>query len=300
MKLQIDQSTCATAPAQGTLVASVQMEPRIGQTAQNVMRSLRLIEEAAAAGAQLVVLPELANTGYMFESRAEALELAEPIPGGPSALAWIDAARSLGIHIAAGITERDGDHLYNSALLAGPDGMVGTYRKLHLWNQENLIFERGNLGLPVFDTRIGKLGIAICYDGWFPEVYRLLSMQGADIICVPTNWVPMPGESEQGMPMAHILTMAAAHSNGVSIVCANRTGIERAQPFLGRSLIAGAQGWPLAGPASVDAESILYARIDIAQSREARRFNAFNEVFSDRRDDVYELSRNLNPTGARS
>ncbi|MBK5051604.1 nitrilase family protein [Burkholderia sp. R-70006] len=287
--LQISQSTREAASAQGTLVASVQMELRIGEKAENVAHSIRLIEEAAAAGAMLVVLPELANTGYVFESREEALELAEPVPEGETSCAWIDAARSLGIYVAAGIAEREGSRLYNSALLVGPDGYIGTYRKLHLWNEENRIFERGNLGLPVFETSIGKLAIAICYDGWFPEVYRLQSAKGADIICVPTNWVPMPGQPEQSAAMANILTVAAAHSNGVSIVCANRIGVERTQPFIGQSLIVGAQGWPLAGPASPDQEEILYARINVEQSRKSRRLNAFNEVLSDRRDDVYDL-----------
>ncbi|WP_246257882.1 nitrilase family protein [Pararobbsia alpina] len=265
------------------------MEPRIGQKKQNVMRTLRLIEEAAIAGAKLVVLPELANTGYMFESREEALGLAERIADGATVRAWTDAARSLGIHIAGGIAEFGGDgRLYNAALLAGPQGVIGTYRKLHLWNDEHRIFDRGNLGLPVFETGIGKLAMAICYDGWFPEVYRLLAAQDADIICVPTNWVPMPGQPAHSAAMAHILTMAAAHSNGVSIVCANRIGTERTQPFIGQSLIVGARGWPLAGPASTDGECILYARIDREQSRQARRFNVFNEVLSDRRGDVYD------------
>jgi N-carbamoylputrescine amidase len=287
--LQTPSSSPATLTLPGTLVASVQMEPRVGQKKQNVLRTLSLIDEAAAAGAQLVVLPELANTGYMFENRDEALGQAESIPGGATANAWTDAARSLGIHIAGGIAELGEDgRLYNSALLVGPQGVIGTYRKLHLWNEEHRIFERGNQGLPVFETAIGKLAIAICYDGWFPEVYRLLAAQGADIICVPTNWVPMPGQPAHGMAMAHVLTMAAAHSNGVSIVCANRIGIERAQPFIGQSLIVGPRGWPLAGPASTDGECILYARIDREQSRQARRFNAFNEVFSDRRGDVYD------------
>jgi N-carbamoylputrescine amidase len=265
------------------------MEPRIGQKRQNVLRSLRLINEAAAAGAKLVVLPELVNTGYMFDSREEALEEAEPISGGATASIWTDAARSLGIHIAAGIAELGDDgRLYNSALLTGPQGVIGTYRKLHLWNEENRIFDRGNHGLPVFETALGKLAIAICYDGWFPEVYRLLAAQGADMICVPTNWVPMPRQPADGMAMAHMLTMAAAHSNGISIICANRIGTERAQPFIGQSLIVGPHGWPLAGPASVDGECILYARIDREAAREARRFNAFNDVLGDRRGDVYD------------
>ena len=152
----------------------------------------------------------------------------------------------------AGIAERDGGRLYNSALVAGPQGYLGTYRKLHLWGDENLYFEPGDLGLPVFHTEFGRLGVAICYDGWFPEVYRLLAMRGADIVAVPTNWVPMPGQTPDGPAMAHALAIAGAHSNGLTVACADRVGIERGQPFVGRSLIVGAQGWTVAGPASHD------------------------------------------------
>jgi len=271
-----------------SVVASIQMEPRIGETADNVARSIRMIEEAASSGAALVVLPELANTGYVFASRAEAFDLAEGVPEGASASAWIEAAKRLNIHLVAGIAERDGDRLFNSALVAGPRGHIGVYRKLHLWGDEHLFFEAGDAGLPVFHTEIGRLAVAICYDGWFPEVYRLLAMKGADIVCVPTNWVPMPGQSAERTAMANTLTMASAHSNGLNIVCANRIGTERGQPFIGQSLIVGAQGWPLAGPATPDREEILYARINLKQSRHARHLNAFNDVLRDRRDDIYD------------
>lgn len=270
-----------------TIVASIQMEPRVGHKSDNVARSVSLIEKAAESGASLVVLPELANSGYVFASREEAFELAEAVPDGESSKAWIEAAQRLRIHVVAGIAERDGDRLYNSALLVGPSGYLGTYRKLHLWGDEHLFFESGDRGLPVFHTEIGRLSAVICYDGWFPEVYRLLAMQGADIVCMPTNWVPMPGQSSERMAMANTLAMAAAHSNGLNIVCANRVGVERGQSFIGQSLIVGAQGWPLAGPASTDREEVLYAPINLKSSRYARHLNAFNDVLRDRRDDIY-------------
>ena len=115
-----------------------------------------------------------------------------------------------------------------TALVAGPQGYLGTYRKLHLWGDENLYFEPGDLGLPVFHTEFGRLGVAICYDGWFPEVYRLLAMRGADIVAVPTNWVPMPGQTPDGPAMAHALAIAGAHSNGLTVACADRG--HRARP----------------------------------------------------------------------
>lgn len=270
------------------LVASAQMEPRVGHLADNIARSLALIEDAAAQGAALVVLPELTSSGYVFASREEAFSLSEPVPGGPSVQAWSAAARRLNLHIVAGVNERAGHKLYNSAVLVGPDGLVGTYRKLHLWGDEHLFFEAGDLGLPVFHTPIGRLAAVVCYDGWFPEVYRLLAMRGADIVCMPTNWVPMPGQDGHGMAMANLLAMAAAHSNGLNIVCANRIGTERGQPFIGRSVVVGADGWPLAGPGSADREELLLARVNLKRSRRARHLNAFNDVLRDRRDDVYD------------
>ena len=264
------------------------MEPHIGRKDQNVARSIALIERAAAGGAALVVLPELANTGYVFASRAEAFSLAESVPDGPTTRAWIDAAQRCKVHIVAGIAERDGDRLYNSAAIIGPTGWLGTYRKLHLWGDEHLYFEAGNKGLPVFHTEWGRLGVVICYDGWFPEVYRLLAMQGADIVAMPTNWVPMPGQSANCPAMANTLAMASAHSNALNIVCANRIGNEREQLFIGQSLIVDAQGWPLAGPASIDAEEVLLAQIHLKATRQERQLNAFNHVLRDRRDDLYD------------
>jgi N-carbamoylputrescine amidase len=196
------------------VVASVQMEPHVGDTAANVARSVQLIEQAAARGAAIVVLPELANSGYVFASRAEAFALAEPVPHGPSTQAWAEVARRCNVHVVAGIAEREDERLYNAAAVLGPRGWLGTYRKLHLWGDEHLFFEPGNKGLPVFHTELGRLGVLICYDGWFPETYRLLAMQGVDIVCMPTNWVPMPQQPADRPAMATTLAMAGAHSNG--------------------------------------------------------------------------------------
>lgn len=276
------------AAASAIHVASVQTAPVMGEVAANVARSIELVEQAAAQGARLVVLPELANTGYMFASRQEAHALAESVPDGPSSRAWIALAQRLGIYLVAGIAERSGGRLYNAAIIAGPDGYLGTYRKLHLWGDENLFFEPGDLGLPVFHTELGRIGVAICYDGWFPEVYRLLALRGADIVAVPTNWVPMPGQTPDGPAMAHALAIAGAHSNGLTLVCADRVGVERGQPFVGRSLIVGSQGWTSAGPASHDREEVLLAPVDVMASRRARQLNDFNHVLRDRRRDLYD------------
>jgi N-carbamoylputrescine amidase len=269
-------------------VACLQTEPHVGDKEGNVARSLQLIERAAAAGARLAVLPELANSGYVFATREEAFSLAEPVPAGPTTQAWMEAARRHGIVIAAGICERDGEVLYNAAVVVGPDGFIGKYRKNHLWGAENLFFEPGNLGIPVFRIGAGRIACAICYDIWFPETFRLAALQGADMLCVPTNWVPMPGQPDSLPVMANILSMSGAHSNSMFVAAADRVGTERGQPFLGNSLIVSHTGWPVAGPASADTEAMLIADVNLADARRRRTLNEFNQLLRDRRIDVYD------------
>jgi len=268
-------------------LACIQMQPSFGDVASNVARSVQLIEQAASQGANLVVLPELCNSGYVFSNREEAFAVAEEIPAGRTASAWMECAARHRLHLVAGICERAGNRLYNSAVVIGPQGYIGTFRKVHLWNEEALYFEPGDLGFPVFHTPIGRIGVAICYDGWFPETFRLCALQGADIVCVPTNWVPIPGQAEGRQAMANILAMAAAHSNSMYIACADRVGVERGQPFEGQSLIVSYTGWPVAGPASRDLEEIVVAEIDLGEARRKRNWKAFNQVLRDRRTDVY-------------
>ncbi|HEY7516759.1 MAG TPA: nitrilase family protein [Methylomirabilota bacterium] len=269
-------------------IACIQMEPVVGKKDQNVKRSLELVQKAAAQGARLIVLPELCNSGYVFESREEAFALAEEIPQGPTCKAWMDIAQRHGLHLVAGISERDGQALYNAAVVIGPSGHIGTFRKVHLWGAENLFFEPGNLGFPVFKTPLGRIGTFICYDGWFPESYRLCALQGADIVCIPTNWVPIPGQDERREAMANILCMAAAHSNSIFVAAADRVGVERGQPFIGQSVIVSYTGWPIGGPATPDREEIIYAEANLADARRKRSWNEYNQVLRDRRIDVYD------------
>lgn len=269
-------------------IACIQMEPVVGEKQRNVQRSLEFIERAAANGARLVVLPELCNSGYVFNSRDEAFALAEEVPAGPTCRGWEEVARKHGLHIVAGINEREGQTLYNAAAVIGPSGHMGTFRKVHLWDEENLFFEPGNLGFPVFQTPLGRIGALICYDGWFPESFRLCALQGADIVCIPTNWVPIPGQAQDREAMANILCMAAAHSNSLFVAAADRVGVERGQPFIGQSVIVSYTGWPIGGSASLDREEIIYAEANLADARRRRNWNAFNQVLRDRRTDLYD------------
>lgn len=268
------------------LIACIQMEPVIGDKPTNIARSIGFIETAVERGAELVVLPELANTGYVFRDRQEAAELAEPVPGGETTAAWSEIASRRNITIVAGITERAGDTLFNSAVVIGPDGYIGRFRKVHLWGDEKKVFSPGDLGFPVFQMPFGRLAVAICYDGWFPETFRAAALQGADILCVPTNWVPMPGQPADRHAMANTLVMAGAHSNNLFVACADRIGVERGQPFEGQSLIVDRHGWPIAGPASRHREEILIAEIDLRLGASVG-VGSNNDVLQDRRPEVY-------------
>ena len=273
-------------------VAVVQFDPQVGiqHSQANLEHSLELARKAAMNGANLIVLPELANTGYLFGTRQEAFLHAELIPEGPSMQAWLDFARKHQVYLAAGLAERDGVQLFDSAVLVGPGGFIGKYRKAHLWNREKLWFTPGNLGFPVFDTPIGRIGLLICWDIWFPEVPRLLSLQGADIICSLNNWIwtPPPLFDDSGKCMASYLTMTAAHANNVFIAAANRIGEEQGERYLGCSLITGTNGWPIGKVASADEQTILYADIDLTSARSAPIWNSLNDLHRDRRVDVYD------------
>jgi predicted amidohydrolase len=259
-----------------------------GDVAANAADIVAAAASAAEKGAALVVIPELCTTGYVFADRAEAESLAEEIPDGPTTQTLIELCRRLDIHLVAGIAERDDGFIYNSAVLLSPAGHLGTYRKLHLWNKENEIFEPGNLGLPVFETALGCIGLLICYDAWFPEAFRVLTLRGADAICLPTNWVPIPGQRADRPAMALALCQSAAHVNCVHVVAADRVGSERGQPFIGQSVIVGPTGWPLAGPASSDSTETLLGSTDLRSGQRARRWNEYNNPILDRRPSEYE------------
>jgi predicted amidohydrolase len=272
-------------------VAAVQFDMHVGVENKdtNLAASIRHIHDAAAKGARLIVLPELASTGYSFDTKEEAYAHAEEVPTGPTCQAWIETAQTTNTYIVAGVAEVDGVHLYDTAVLIGPEGYIGRYRKTHLWNREKLIFTTGD-SYPVFDTRIGRIGLLICWDIWFPEVARILAAQGADVICSVNNWVwtPPPLFDKAGNCMASYLTMATSHSNNIPIVAADRVGEERGGKFLGCSLITGTNGWPIGDIADAEEPTTLYADLDLAASRSALIWSDLNDLARDRRTDLYD------------
>ncbi|HEY0186431.1 MAG TPA: nitrilase family protein [Cellulomonas sp.] len=275
-------------PTTGVLVACAQIEPVLGDVAANTALTCAAVRSAADAGADLVVLPEAASAGYMFTDAAHARSLAQGLDG-PTIAAWAGLAAQTGTWICGGFTELDGDRVFNSAALVGPDGVVGVYRKVHLWNDEKRLYSPGDLGFPVFETPIGRIGMMICYDAWFPESMRSLGLAGADLICAPSNYVPVPGQPD-GPTLASMMCITGAHSNQLFVAACSRTGDERGQHFIGSSLIAGHDGWPLAGPADDSGPAVLTARIDPIGTRGRRRHDPFNQPVADRRPAEYRTT----------
>jgi N-carbamoylputrescine amidase len=273
-------------------VAVVQFEPRVGveHLEANAVAVENRLLAATEAGAGLIVLPELATTGYVFESRQEAFAHAEAVPHGATIAMFERIAAERNVYIVGCVAERAGVQLFDTAVLVGPEGYIGRYRKTHLWNTEKLWFTPGDEGFSVYDTKIGRIGLLVCWDIWFPETARIVAQLGADIICIPTGWVwtPPPLYDASGVCMAAHLTITAAHANNVFIATADRIGEERGAGFMGNSLIAGTNGWPIDRIAGPDEDTIIYADVDLAAARTAPIWNKLNDLHRDRRTDLYD------------
>ncbi len=275
--------------------AVCQYAPILGDLPANVEKGAQAIQEAAEAGADLIVLPEMANSGYVVHSSAEARALAEYTDESPAVARWHQLAQEYDTYIVAGFGEKVSDTaLYNSSLVIGPTGILGTYRKTHLFFEEKLYYRPGDLGFPVFDLPFGRIGILICYDLRFPEASRILALKGADVICVPTNWVSMMTPDRiwdsQGYCQANYVALANAAMNQVYMACADRVGAERGIQFLGCSLIIDPAGTPLAGPASKDGEEVLVTEMNLSAARRAKNRNELNHTWLDRRTDLYSAT----------
>ncbi|MCC6349181.1 MAG: acyltransferase [Candidatus Eisenbacteria bacterium] len=258
-------------------VAFAQGRPAFGRTEANLEKGLAL---AATVDADLVVLPELWSTGYVFSSHAEVAALAEDARTGATAKALAWAAKREKRHYVAGFAEAARGRFYNSAMLVGPGGVQAVYRKLHLFEREQEWFERGDLPLGVHRVGPARVGMLICYDWRFPEASRVLALKGADVIVHPSNLV---------FPHAQQAMLTRALENRVYVVTANRTGTERRRggtvPFTGRSQIAGPDGQPLAR-ASRTGEVAAAADVDLARVRD-KRLTRRTALFSNRRPEHY-------------
>ena len=264
-------------------LACAQYAVRDGDPAHNLERSLHFIRQAAAEGVDLLVLPELANSGCDLDSGDLASRLAEGFPGGPTVQAWKKEAEGSGVYVAGGLLEREGDAMYNSAVLLGPE-TFGRYRKTHLWDREKLLYEPGR-ELPVFDTPLGRIGLLVCYDAWFPEAARTLVVKGAQILCVPSNapddWVP-EHQRRGGLTMLNVHCVAAANANRVFGATANRVG----DGYLGRSCVVDVTGGVLA-LAGTSEEGLISADVDPDRAKREKRLTDLSHAFGDRNPAVY-------------
>jgi predicted amidohydrolase len=259
-----------------TRVVCCELAPVVGDLDGNLALAAAAVR--AAAGAGIVVLPELVTSGYCFASAAEARSVA--ISADHPALGeW----GSHGSIVVGGFAELGEDGaVHNSAALVDASGVRAVYRKTHLWDRETLFFTPGTDPAPVVETAVGRIGVMICYDQEFPEMPRSVALRGADLLALPTNWPWVDRPPGQPAPEV-LLAMASARVNRMAAACCDRRGVERGQRWNEASTIIGADGWPLA---TADAGSTVIAEVDLLASRD-KQISPHNDVHRDRRPDVY-------------
>jgi len=265
-------------------IAAVQMDPKIMRNSENLEKILSQTRVAASEGAELIVFPECALTGYVFGSREEAIPFMETVPG-PATDKLAATCKQLGVYVVVGLLEIDGDKCFNAAVLIGTEGLVGKYRKNHLpFLGIDRFVDPGDKPFEVHQTPIGNIGMHICYDCNFPESARIMTLLGADILALPTNWP----RGRDTLPR-HVIN-ARAYENRVHLVAVDRVGRERGVKFLGRSKIADATGQTLAKGNAND-EQILYAEVSLAVARQKRIIIKPGEfevdLIADRRPELY-------------
>lgn len=240
-------------------VAAVQMDIALADVAGNLRRIEERMRVAHREGAELIVFPESCVAGYCFASREEAWPYAQTADG-PEWEPLERYCREHALTIVLGFLEQSGQQLFNSAICFGPTGRLGVYRKLHL---PALGVDRHTCSgdaLPVFQAGACRLGINICYDCAFPEAMRVLMLAGVDVVALPTNWPVSSGRTADLIPAARAL------ENTIYLVVANRVGLERGFPFVGKSQICSPRGEILA-MANHDREEIIHASIDLELAR---------------------------------
>jgi len=258
-------------------IGAIQMNSRVLENEKNLSRSLELLGQASCEGGKIIVLPELCSSGNSFNNLEEVEAASEEVPRGNSTEIWTDFAKENSVYIVGGVCERLEGKYYNSAVLVSPDGFIDVYRKIHLWGEEKKWFSTGDI-FKVFETPLAKIGIIICYDGFFPETVRILTEMGAEIICQPT--------AEMDVSELEIMR-SRAYENGIFIATANIVGDDRSVHYPGHTQISNPRG-KLSGFLDGESEGILLSAIDLSEISIARRQTKFNEILSDRRIDLYD------------
>lgn len=269
-------------------IAGVQMDVTLAEPQRNLARIVAAVEETTRHGARLTVFPECAVTGYCFDSLDEARPFAVSLgeDGGGEIVAQLtDVCRRTDSFVVVGLLERDGERVFNACVLVGPSGLVGSYRKLHLpMLGIDRFTTKGDRPLEVFTAGEVQLGMNICYDGSFPEASRVMALDGAELIVLPTNWPPA------AVCFANHTINTRAMENHVYYMSVNRIGSERGFSFIGTSRICDPTGKTIAAADHED-EAILYADIDPAWARNKHliRTPGKHEIhrWNDRRPEFY-------------
>jgi predicted amidohydrolase len=261
------------------IIGYFQFSPEFG----NIIRNLEKVQDnLSRIDADIIVLPELAFTGYYFEDRNELSTLAEDVSNSPTVNALIKFCKNNNLHIATGFAECEGNKIFNSALLIGPSGLIATYRKLHLFNTEKEYFDPGNIPLKPININGTSIGLMICYDWVFPEVTRSLAIQGVDIICHPSNLV---------LSYCQKTMMSRCIENGVYAITANRTGTEirpRGElTFTGQSQIVNTKGEVLVC-SKEDNDDLVLQEIDPLAAKQ-KMLTENNHLLNDRRPEYYDV-----------
>ncbi len=255
-------------------VAQIQFDPQVGEIDRNFNRVNSLLKDCG--GADLIIIPELANSGYNFADRQQAFSLASEVENSDYVAMLVDHSKQTDQCIVSGFHEKEGDLLFNTSLLIKPDGSIGKYRKMHLFLNEKQIFEVGNLGLPVFEMDGYKLAMLICFDYLFPEVWRIIGLKGVDIVAHPSNLVTYN---------AFKVVPAQAVINRFFIFTTNRIGVEKDVSFSGRSFVVNPLG-DVISEADPSLEEILWTSVDPSQARN-KMLTEKNHVFDDRLPENY-------------
>ena len=267
-----------------TRIACFQMDVEIGNVEANRRKIVKHIQAAADHSAKLAIFPECALTGYCFDSLEEAIPFAERLDGH-SAKAIGEACRDANLYAVVGFIEKGASGFFNSAMLVGPGGPLGTYRKVHLpFLGVDRFLTPGDRPFAKVDTPIGKIGMNICYDVSFPEASRVLKLLGVDLIVLPTNWPPGAWRSPE------FVVNARAQENHVNFAAVNRVGTERGWQFIGRSKVVDYNGDTVA-EASSDEEDLLIADLDLEGASQNRIVNVAGayeiDRIADRRPEFY-------------
>ncbi|WGD40279.1 nitrilase-related carbon-nitrogen hydrolase [Streptomyces cathayae] len=279
------QPSPARTEASAVTVACCQLAPQVGRVPENRKQIREAVLSAAGRGANVVVLPELANSGYVFDDLEELRSAAEPVDG-ETIREWEALASRLRLVIVSGFAELGTDgQVHNASVLIDETGLRAVYRKAHLWNAEKTRgFTPGAAPPPVVDTPYGRIGMMICYDLEFPEWVRRAALEGAELLCGPVNW-PLYPRPEGERPGEIVRVQADASVNRMFVAVADRTGVERGQDWLGGSVIVDADGYPVTALCLGEA-TIVTATLDLAEARD-KSISELNDVHADRRPGLY-------------